>query len=187
MKKKELGVVFVVILVLVGKYVYDVNINYNFKEITENKVYKSGVIPPNKIEDYTKKHHIKSIVDLRFPGTTDTINNPEIPEELLAEKEAIENIDGVAYFNVGSHQVPSQETIDSFLEIMDNPDNYPVLIHCYHGAGRAHLFSAIYRMEYEDMSNEDARDKTRFLLTGSSFDEGTPKGEFLKNYTKRAN
>jgi predicted protein tyrosine phosphatase len=70
---------------------------------------------------------------------------------------------------------------------MDNPDNYPVLIHCYHGAGRAHLFSALYRIEYEDMSNEDARNKTRFFLKGSSFDEGTPKGEFLKNYKKRAN
>ena len=44
MKKKVLGVIFIVILVLVGKYVYDVNINYNFKEIKENKVYKSGVI-----------------------------------------------------------------------------------------------------------------------------------------------
>ena len=54
MKKKVLGVVLVVILVLVGKYVYDVNINYNFKEITKNKVYKSGVIPPNKIEDIQK-------------------------------------------------------------------------------------------------------------------------------------
>ena len=95
---------------------------YNFKEITKNKVYKSGVIPPGKIEGYAKKYHIKSIVDLRFPGTKDTINKPdELPEELLAEKEAVENIDGVAYFNVGSHQVPSQETIDSFLEIMDNP------------------------------------------------------------------
>ena len=76
MKKKVLGVVLVVILVLVGKYVYDVNINYNFKEITKNKVYKSGVIPPSKIEGYSKKYHIKSIVDLRFPGMKDTINNP---------------------------------------------------------------------------------------------------------------
>ena len=37
------------------------------------------------------------------------------------------------------------------------------------------------------MNNEDARNKTRFLLKGSSFDEGTPKGEFLKKYKKRAN
>ena len=67
-----------VVLIFVGDYVYDMHINHNFETITEGKVYKSGVIPPNKIEDYTKKFHIKSIVDLRFPGTTDTINNPEI-------------------------------------------------------------------------------------------------------------
>lgn len=185
MKKKILGILLFVILAGVGKYVYDVNINYNLKEISEGKVYKSGVIPPDEIESYTKKYNIKSIVDLRFPGTKDTINNPEVPEELLAEKEAVENIEGVKYFNVGSQQVPSQETVDSFLEIMDNPDNYPVLIHCYHGAGRAPLFGALYRIEYEDMSNEDARGKTRFLIKGSSFDNGSPKGDFLINYKKR--
>tara|TARA_R110000787_G_scaffold81036_2_gene175918 strand:+ start:75245 stop:75814 length:570 start_codon:yes stop_codon:yes gene_type:complete len=185
MNKKTIGVIILVVLVGVGKYVYDVNINYNFKEISEGKVYKSGVIPPDEIEDYTKKYNIKSIVDLRFPGTKDTINNPEVPEELIAEKEAVERIDGVTYFNVGSHQVPSQETLNSFYEIMDNPDNYPVLIHCYHGAGRAPLFGAVYRIEYEDMTNEEARGKTRLLLKGSSFDDDSPKGEFLKNYKRR--
>ncbi len=77
------------------------------------------------------------------------------------------------------------DELNSFYEIMDNPENYPVLIHCYHGAGRAPLFGAVYRIEYEDMSNEEARDKTRFLLKGSSFDDDSPKGEFLKNYKKR--
>jgi protein tyrosine/serine phosphatase len=32
---------------------------------------------------------------------------------------------------------------------MDNSDNYPVLIHCYHGTGRAEMYSALYRIEYE--------------------------------------
>jgi hypothetical protein len=41
-------------------------------------------------------------------------------------------------------------------------------------------------MEYEGMSNEEAREKTRLLLKGSSFDDDSPKGEFLKNYKKRA-
>jgi protein tyrosine/serine phosphatase len=27
---------------------------------------------------------------------------------------------------------------------MDNSDNYPVLIHCYHGTGRAEMYSALY-------------------------------------------
>ena len=68
---------------------------------------------------------------------------------------------------------------------MDNPKNYPVLIHCYHGIGRAQIYSAIYRIEYEGMSNEEARQKAAFPVMFSSFDDGKPKGEFLKNYKTR--
>ena len=125
------------------------------------------------------------MIDLRFPHTTDKVNNPEIPQELTAEKEAVEKLEGVTYFNLGTDQVPTQETVDKFLTIMDDPSNYPVLLHCYHGVGRAQLFSAIYRMEYEGWSNQDAREQTRVLLKGSSFDEGAPKGDYLINYKPR--
>ena len=185
MKKKILIILLLVVLVFVGKYVYDVNINHNFKAITEGKVYKSGVIPPNEIESYAKKYNIKSIIDLRFPGTNDLVNNPEIPSELTAEEEAVKSIEGLQYFNVGSDQVPKQEVIDRYLKIMDNPDNYPVLIHCYHGVGRAEMYSAIYRIEYEGWENDKARTSTRFLTKFSSFDIGKPKGNYLHTYIKR--
>lgn len=184
--KKIIGFsILAIVLVLVGKYVYDMNINHNFETITEGKVYKSGVIPPSEIESYVKKYHIKSIVDLRFPGTTDLVNNPEIPAELTAEKEAVAKIKGVNYFNNGSDQVPKQENLDRFFKIMDNKDNYPVLIHCYHGIGRAEMYSAIYRIEYENFTNEDARSGVRTLVKWSSFDDGKPKGEYLKAYKSR--
>jgi len=184
--KKKIGIV-IVVLVLIGvvKYIYDRHINHNFMTITDGKVYKSGVIPPNEIADYVKKYHIKSIVDLRFPGTGDTKNNPEITKELTAEKEAVEKILGVNYFNNGCDQVPKQENVDYFLKIMDNPANYPVLIHCYHGIGRSQLFSAIYRIEYEGWTNENARNSAAFPVKFSSFDNGTPKGEYLKAYKSR--
>src|SRR5436190_22751640 len=113
--KKKIGIVVLVIaLAGSGKYFYDRHINHNFMTITEGKVYKSGVIPPDEIEEYVKKYHIKSIVDLRFPGTGDDVNNPEVPAELTAEKEAVGNIPGVHYFNNGSDQVPKQKNLDSF-------------------------------------------------------------------------
>ena len=184
-KKRIALVVLLVVLVFVGKYVYDMNINHNFETITEGKVYKSGVIPPDEIESYVKKHHIKSIVDLRFPGTADLVNNPEIPQELTAEKEAIAKIKGVNYFNNGSDQVPKPENLERFFKIMDNPANYPVLIHCYHGVGRAEMYSALYRIEYENWTNEQARQGVRTIVKFSSFDDGTPKGEYLKAYKSR--
>ena len=185
MKKKIGFAVLVLVLIAVGKYVYDMNINHNFETITEGKVYKSGVIPPDEIEEYVKKHNIKSIVDLRFPGTGDDVNNPEVPKELTAEREAVAKIPGLKYFNNGSDQVPKQENLDTFFKIMDDKDNYPVLIHCYHGVGRAEMYSALYRIEYENWTNDQARNGVRTLVKWSSFDDGKPKGDYLKAYKSR--
>jgi protein tyrosine/serine phosphatase len=185
LRKKIIIAIVGIVLIGVGKYVYDMNINHNFETITQGKVYKSGVIPPNELADYVKKYNIKSIIDLRFPGTGDDVNNPEVPEELTAEKEAVAKIKGVNYFNNGSDQVPAQKNLDKFFSIMDNQDNYPVLIHCYHGVGRAEMYSAIYRIEYENMDRDQARTSTRLLTKWSSFDLGTPKGNYLHQYQKR--
>jgi protein tyrosine/serine phosphatase len=184
--KKRIGFIFLlVVFIFVGKYIYDMNINHNFVTIAEGKVYKSAVIPPDELAAYVNKYHIKSIVDLRFPGTTDLANNPEIPFELTAEKEAIAKIRGVQYLNNGSVQVPKQENLDRFFKIMDNKDNYPVLIHCYHGIGRTEMYSALYRIKYENFSNDEARNGVRTLIKWSSFDDRIPKGEYLKAYKSR--
>jgi protein tyrosine phosphatase (PTP) superfamily phosphohydrolase (DUF442 family) len=174
-----------VLLVFIGKYVYDMNINHNFETITEGKVYKSGVIPPDEIAGYVRKYHIKSIVDLRMPGTDDLTLNPEKIGEIQAEKNAVAKIEGINYFSNPSEQVPNKENIKTFTRIMDNSDNYPVLIHCYHGTGRAEMYSALYLIEYEKFTNEAARQGVRTLLKFSSFDDGTPKGEYLKAYKSR--
>jgi protein tyrosine/serine phosphatase len=185
MKKRILFLVLTIAVLYGGYSYYEYKFNYNFETITEGKVYKSGVIAPEDIADYVADYKIKSIIDLRFPGTADTINNPEIPSELIAEKEAVKKIKGLNHFNIGSGQVPVQENLDAFFKVMDNPDNYPVLIHCYHGVGRAELYSALYRIEYENWDNDDARLATRTLVKFSSFDIGKPKGDFLHNYKKR--
>lgn len=186
MKKKIIGFsLLVLLLVFAGKYVYDMNINHNFETITVGKVYKSGVIPPDEIESYVKKYHIKSIVDLRMPGTNDLVLNPEKIGEIQAEKNAVAKIKGVNYFGNPSEQVPNKKNIEIFVKIMDNTTNYPVLIHCYHGTGRAELYSALYRIEYENFTNEAARQGVRTLVKFSSFDDGTPKGEYLKAYKTR--
>ena len=185
LKKKLLIGLFLIVAIGAGKYAYDMNINHNFETITEGKVYKSGVIPPDEIADYVKEYKIKSIVDLRFPGTGDDVNNPEIPKELVAEKAAAAKIEGLNYFNIGSDQVPKPHNLEAFFKVMDNPANYPVLIHCFHGVGRAEMYSAIYRIEYENWDRDEARTETRLLTKFSSFDLGKPKGDFLHNYVSR--
>lgn len=187
MKKKWKIIIGILILaaVFTGYKLYDAYVNYRFKEITENKVYKSGTIPPEKIAGVVEKYGIKSIVDLRGPVTKDKVNNPENWKQINAEKAAAAKIEGLNYFNIPSEQVPKKDNLDKFYKVIDNPDNYPILIHCYHGIGRAQVYSAVYRIEKENWSNEDARQGAAFPTWFSSFDNGTPKGEFLKSYVAR--
>ncbi len=165
-------------------YVWWVHFNYRFATVVENKVYKSGAIPPEEIADYINEHKIKTVVDLRHPQLHDALN-PANQDDIDREKEAIAKLQGVRHINIPSDQVPTQETLARFFEVMDDKMAYPVLIHCVHGTGRAMIYSALYRIEYEGYSNEDARAKTRFVLYRSSFDKGKGKGDFLINYKPR--
>ncbi|WP_312764763.1 dual specificity protein phosphatase family protein [Epilithonimonas sp.] len=175
-----------IIIVLIGTFVfYQKKIRYNLVTISENKVYNSGTVPPNKLPEFLKDHKIKTVIDLRN-GEEQTELNPETKKQVGAEENVIDRISNVNYFNLPTDQIPQDSTVQKFLKIMDNPKNYPVLIHCHHGVGRSRLFSSIYRIEYENFSNDDARAHARYLweLSGN-FSENSSKGKYLINYKKR--
>lgn len=185
MKKILIFSVFAIGIFLIGKVMYDANLNYNFQEITKDRVYASGTIPPNKISKYIEKYGIKTVVDLRSAEFTDSLGVTWDPERLEKEKEAIDNLDNVQYINIPTSQQPSDNEINQFLDIMDDNSNYPVLIHCNFGERKSVLFSTIYRIEIEGMSNEEARQKIGFLFKRYNFDKRSERGEYVKNYVKR--
>lgn len=58
------------------------------------------------------------------------------------------------HFPMNPKEAPSEDSIRSILEIISNPDNQPVLIHCQSGKDRTGLIAAIYKLEYTDSSLE---------------------------------
>ncbi|WP_405209176.1 dual specificity protein phosphatase family protein [Aquimarina sp. LLG6339-5] len=184
--KKFIFSLLSIAIVFTSLYVYHVHFNYRFTEVTSGKVYRSAAIPTDKIETYLKKYGIKTVIDLRIGVVVDPLN-PSLSNDITKEHDIIETIDNVTHINIPSHQIPSQENLEDFFNILDKDISYPVLIHCHHGTGRAVLYSALYRIEYEDFSNEEARKNTVFPVLLSSFDHGTPKGEWLKVYESRGN
>lgn len=175
----------IITLVIAALVYYQKSVRHNLVTISEGKVYNSGVVPPSELKDFLKDHGIKSVIDLR-DGEEQTELNPETKKQVGAEENAIDKISNVNYFNLPTDQIPQDSTVQKFLKIMDDPKNYPVLIHCHHGVGRSRLFSSIYRIEYENYSNEDARSRARYLweLSGN-FSKSSSKGEYLLNYKKR--
>ena len=186
MKKRTLFLL--PLFVSASVYIWFVHFHYRFETIDENKVYKSAAIPPDEIAYYIQKKHIKTVIDLRDGGSFSRLN-PVNQGEIDAEAAAISRLPGVNHINIPSQQVPNRETLTRFFTVMDTKDAYPVLILCHHGTGRAEMYSALYRIEYLNMPNEDARGKTRLVteMPGykSSFSTIKPKGEFLLHYAPR--
>lgn len=160
----------ITMLVAAAGYTYWSVFDYRFFAVTDGKVYRSGAMPIKVLENKVRKHGIRAVIDLRDPC-----------DEVDAEHTAMGRL-GVRHFSLPAEQAPAEATVKSFLQIMKNREHYPVLIHCEHGEGRSVLFSAIYRIEFENWSNERARRASRLILYKSSFSSDRRKGNFLHNY-----
>jgi tyrosine-protein phosphatase SIW14 len=55
-----------------------------------------------------------------------------------------------------AHQAPTKEQIKEFLQIVNDPANQPVYIHCAQGIDRTGLMAGIYRIEHDGWSNAQA-------------------------------
>ncbi len=196
MKKKIFGLLGAVLLLGGAWYYWYVHMHYRFEAIVPGKVYKSALIDPDDLEKFLLEHHIRTVIDLLDPGVQDRLN-PAKQAHIDAEDAAIRKINEthgtqIRHVNIPSGQVPTKKTLTKFFQVLDDNASYPVLIHCYHGTGRAAIYSALYRIEYEGWDNDAARMKTRALpvlvespLYKSSFAAGHSKGDFLIHYRPR--
>jgi len=154
-------------------YGYWAVFDHRFWTVSEGQVYRSAAMPPERLVDRVREYGIRTVIDLRRD-----------PDEVVPERSALAEV-GVRHLHVPSKQVPTEETVKAFLEIMDHEEYRPVLIHCEHGEGRAPLFSAIYRIEYEGWPKDRARRASSFLSFRGNFAPDSRKGMFLRNYVPR--
>lgn len=174
----SLGLLLVGVVATSGPYFYWVKVYSRFLPITEGKVYKSGEMSPAALKERVRDYGIRTVIDLRHDDP-----KSEVERKAMAEV-------GVRYVNIPSRQVPDEGAVNTFLRVMDeslaNPDFRPVLIHCTDGTGRAPLFSAIYRMEYEGWSNEAARSHAYWETVLGNFETDSRKGKFILDYVPRS-
>lgn len=97
-------------------------------------VWRSG--QPRK-DGYSRlaKLGVKTVVNLQ-------LENPRENESLPAGIKYV-------YIPVADHHKPTNEQAQQFLEVVANPDNWPVLVHCHGGEGRAGVMSALVRYSFD--------------------------------------
>jgi len=174
--KKIITALTVVILTAGGAYYYFIQVALpHFHTIRKGVLYTSGQ-PRGVGLPWIKYYGIRTLVNLRKPNSNGT------PEEKAF---AAEN--GLHFYNlsIGSSHDHIKQTVERFLAIVDDPSQWPILVHCSRGKERSGVLSAIFRIEYDRWSNEKALQETYRL----GLEEGQlPIPEnLIKNYRPRGN
>ena len=143
-------------------------------------------MPPDALVSTVRAKGIDTVIDFR----------DDEPEAVAAEEAAMEEA-GIHYVHYPSPQVPSKEQIQGFLEALrgELDAGHEVLLHCHHGEGRAPLYGALYRIEFEGWEPADALDSIvrlppRLLFLQRIFpglgrlSATNPKRELLLNYER---
>ncbi|MDF1661059.1 MAG: dual specificity protein phosphatase family protein [Planctomycetota bacterium] len=73
------------------------------------------------------------------------------------EKDGVERIGAKwVHMAVDSARRPSSEMVREFFQLVEEPANWPILLHCQGGIHRSGLMTALYRMQYQGWTAEDA-------------------------------
>jgi hypothetical protein len=156
------GVALVVAAAPVGLYRCVYAYNKRLREIDPGRVYRSGQMSADGFADAVRRLKVRTVVNLQ-----DDVPDPDIDLHFwgggtVKETELCRQL-GVRYVLFKPDLIPlpytrfrRPETIDDFLELMDDPDAYPVLIHCRAGLHRTGCLAAVYRMEYQGWTPAEA-------------------------------
>lgn len=126
------------------------------RPVVSGQVYRSGCMTADGLRDAIQQYKIKTVINLQEEAV-----DPDLPASYFngfhrtRESELCKAFGARMEFLfvelVGPDRAGKEypSTIARFLDIMDDPANYPVLIHCKAGLHRTGVLSAVYRMEYQ--------------------------------------
>ena len=136
----------------------------NFGCINEN--YYRGAQPSKKDYADLAALGVKTIIDLQRDG--------EAGEQKLVEAS------GMKFFRIGltTSSAPTPEQISQFLNIVNDPVNQPVFVHCKGGRHRTSVMTAVYRQSHDSWTPDQAYAEMKRY----EFEIGFVSHNTLKNY-----
>jgi tyrosine-protein phosphatase SIW14 len=171
-RRNKLLITTAIAILLVGSYYYYFIQKSlpHFHTVKEGVLYRSGQ-PRGLGLAWIKLYGIRTLINLRKPDSDGT-----------AEEKSYAAENGLRFYNfsIGSSHEEIDETVKRFLAIVEDKSHWPILVHCSRGKERSGVLSAIYRIEHDHWTNEQALAETYRL----GLDRGQmPIPEnYIKNY-----
>ena len=156
------------------------------RPVVAGQVYRSGCLSADGFREAIQKLKIKTVLTFWDEDPDPTLHNSRFDSTSIKESELCKSL-GVDYKFIYVELLPDQRAgkerppaIDEFLKVMDDPDSYPVLFHCKAGLHRTGVMAAIYRMEYDGWSRQDAMRELR--AHGFGYWVANASNEYIRQY-----
>jgi protein tyrosine phosphatase (PTP) superfamily phosphohydrolase (DUF442 family) len=136
--------------------------NKRLREVEPGRMYRAGEMTADGFADAVARYKLRTIINLQ-----DDYPDPDICRSFwnwstIKESELCRRL-GVHYVFLKPDLIPRRRVpaerpaaVDDFLDLMDREDSYPVLIHCKAGLHRTGVIAAVYRMEYQNWTPDEA-------------------------------
>jgi tyrosine-protein phosphatase SIW14 len=128
----------------------------NFQQVNESLC--RGAQPSDEGFRELAKAGVHTVLDLRG-GVGRSSKEAEVVRSL-----------GMEYVNVpfDGYQAPTAEEVSKVLAVLNNPNAGKVFVHCRRGADRTGTVLAMYRIEHDHWSNQQALDEAESMKMASS-------------------
>jgi protein tyrosine/serine phosphatase len=150
-----LGIAALVSVVPIVHYRWEYTHAKRLREVAPGKLYRSGSMTADGFADALARYHFHTIINLQDEWPDPELSQSYFGWKTIHEKEMCERL-GVRYIylppdTISRRKVPEERpaAIDRFLDILAEPGNYPILIHCRAGLHRTGVMTAVYRMEVD--------------------------------------
>ena len=124
----------------------------NFRIVKDGVLYRSAQMTLPGFKRAVHDYGIRTVVSLRDDDRPD-----DLAEEAYCRKEEI-NFYRLPpkHWDTSNGPAEAEPNVRKFRDIISDPDNYPILVHCFAGVHRTGAYVAVYRMERERWTNEAA-------------------------------
>lgn len=116
----------------------------------DGMMYRSAWLEPDGFKAVIEEHQIRTVVNLCNPGEMGS-------ERWEKEREAVTNAGAkLVELPMPTSLDVYDPHIDKHIAILNDPDNYPMLVHCQHGVTRTAKFLAIYDIVYRGKTGAES-------------------------------
>lgn len=127
-----------------------------FRVVREGMLYRSGQMQLAGLKRAVHDYGIRTVVTLRDKAISGSLPMDLAEENYCAKEEITYYRLPLLHWEAPDGSNPVEQNIRTFREILDDPRNYPVLVHCQAGIHRTGAYCAVFRMEYDHWSNNRA-------------------------------